>query len=198
MTAWLNVLAFIMRTMLPVAITPNHIRMFAGATNATAVVNEKDQDAIKNQSEFRSMRSDLAGLKKAPGQGSVQFGGHRPSQGGQGDTGAADGDGDDYDPLPTAPAARARAQQYLASQRALQSGHAKGDRDRESSLNSPLRGDAKHSGPTTSVLRKPPSQPPGSTPVPVASLVSEGAMTVGGPAMPTPSSSGPAGATPGR
>ncbi len=67
MTAWLNVLAFILRTMLPVAITDDHIRMYAGATNAATLVNDEDQQNIQRNSEYKSMRSDLisGGLKKS-------------------------------------------------------------------------------------------------------------------------------------
>jgi hypothetical protein len=51
-----------LRFMLPEAITPNHIRLFGGATNSATLVNEKDQVDIKQNSEYKSMKSDLAGL----------------------------------------------------------------------------------------------------------------------------------------
>lgn len=55
MTAWLNVLAFVLRSMMPSAIT--HIRPYAGAVNAAGVIAESDQAVIKVQDKIKELRS---------------------------------------------------------------------------------------------------------------------------------------------
>lgn len=64
MKAWLNVLAFILRHMLPAAITPDHIRDHAGALNAAATVGEKEQKAIMVNQQYSDGRSDMLSMAR--------------------------------------------------------------------------------------------------------------------------------------
>jgi hypothetical protein len=52
--------------MLPEAITPNHLRLYSGASNAASLVNEKDQNDIKQTAEQRARKSGLGSVLAPP------------------------------------------------------------------------------------------------------------------------------------
>jgi len=71
MSAWMHVLAFVLRSMLPYAITDDHIRYYAGDTKATTFMNEKDQEAARQANDVMSLRARMKGEASVGGGGTT-------------------------------------------------------------------------------------------------------------------------------